>query len=112
MLNQVYFEVVRPFSAEGFHTLDVRAAFKEIGYSNTEVKRMFSEGTIKVWDTRLSKDKVEWYKRRASDFELVEAGDALIFGHPKALIIKRKPVFFLKRLFWAVRPRIERFLGK
>ncbi len=112
MLNQVYFEVVRPFSAEGFHKLDVSAAFKEIGYSNTEVKRMFSEGTIKVWDTRLAGDKIEWFKRRTSDFELVEAGDALIFGHPKALIIDPEPVFFLKRLFWTVRPRIERFFRK
>lgn len=115
--NQVLFQINRPFSAEGFHKLDVIDAFREIGYSHTEAKRLLSDGAIKVWDSRVTEDgnHWEWYKRKAETYELMELperdkGSVLLFGHPRILEVLPEPVPLLKRLFRRVRPNVEKVL--
>ena len=109
--NRVYHYVERAFSAEGFHSLNVMGAFNEIGYSRAEARRLLNGGSIKIWDTSVvDKNHFEWYKRQANAIELVEPNDVFIFGHPKALIIQAKHVSPFKRLFWYLRPKVERML--
>ena len=109
LTNQVYFEVVRPFTWEGFHELDVVGAFQEIGYSKAEIGRLFKDGAIKIWDTRLNGNKFEWYKRKAETQELVEPDDVFIFGHPKVLIIKQMPFTLWEKIYYWLRGYFEGF---
>ena len=117
--NQVFFKIKRPFSAEGFHKLDILEALREVGCSNMEAKRLFANGAIKVWDTRPTDDKNrwEWFQRRANAFELMELpahdkGSVLIFGRHKILEILPTAVPIWRRLFWSTRPIIERFMER
>ena len=117
--NQVFFEIKRPFSAKGFHRLNVLEAFREIGYSNVEAKRLLANGAIKVWDTRLTDEKKhwEWFQRRANAFELMELpahnkGSVIIFGHPRVLEILPTAVPIWRRLFWEIRPIVERLMER
>ena len=109
--NQVEFSVERPFSAEGFHKLDVIGAFSEIGYSKAETRRLLCAGAIKIWDTRVQPDQrhFEWYKRPAQAFELIEPEEVLFFGK-RWFVIEPSPVQIYKRFYWWVRPHIERFI--
>ena len=90
--------------------MDIVDAFNKIGYSKAEVRRLLKSGAIKIWDTRCDGGHFEWYKRRALPVELVEPDDVLMFGHPKVLVIKKKPFPMFKRLFYWARPFVERRL--
>jgi len=106
--NSVFYNVTREFSPEGFCNLNVLDAFNEIGYSRAETRRLLNDGAIKVWDTRVNGNKMEWYKRRSREMELVEPDEVFIFGKPKVLTIRKKPFVFYKRLFYWLRPYCER----
>ena len=100
-----------PFSAEGFYSLDVKLAIQGMGYSGAEVIRLFNANAIKIWDTRVMEGGThyEWYRRVAQRRELVEKGDVFIVGK-RYLTINASKVFPLKRLFWYLRPYVERYV--
>ena len=108
--NQTGFIIKRPFSAEGFHKLDVIGAFNEIGYSKSETRRLLNAGAIKIWDTRVLPNNTqwEWYKRPSLALELIEPRDIFLFG--KRLFVDASHVPMYKRIYWCVRPYIERFI--
>jgi len=110
--NQVYYNITRPFSSEGFHKLDVSRVLREMGYSNSEAGRMLKNGAVKIWDTRVLEDgnHIEWYKRKVQEHELVECDDVLIIGKGKFVIIGKTKVNFIKRFWWYIRPYIERYI--
>ena len=101
--NQVFFEIKRRFRWEGFCRLNVRDAFGEIGYSKSEVNRLLKNGAIKIWDTRVTVDGMEWYKRPSELVELVEPDDVFIFGKPKVLTIKQIPFSVEEIIYYKLR---------
>ncbi len=113
-------EVHRHFTWEGFHKLDVISAINEMGYSKTEIKRLFKNNAIKIWDTRVTDDGCHfvWYKRIANIFELVKPGDVFIIGKYKELTIKTIPFNWFERVYYNLRhikdiiqDEIEDFIG-
>ena len=109
--NRMFYYTEVPFSAEGFYSLDVKLAIQGMGYSGAEVNRLFASNAIKTWDTRVTQDgnHFEWYKRTSRKNELVEKGDVFIVGK-RYLTINAGKVFPLKRLFWYLRPYVERYV--
>uniref|UniRef100_A0A6M3L783 Uncharacterized protein n=1 Tax=viral metagenome TaxID=1070528 RepID=A0A6M3L783_9ZZZZ len=108
--NQIYHFIKRKFSWEGFCNLDIIEAFSEIGFSKTEARRLLDAGSIKIWDTRIQDSKVQWYKRRVRQVELVEPGDVLVFGKPKVLLIEKIPFTLYETLYYKLRLLKERIL--
>lgn len=102
----IYMSVERQFSAEGFLRLDVLEVLKEI-FSSTEAHRLFKEGAVKIWDTRVQDGKVFWYKRSCNRKELVEKGEWVLVGR-RAIQIRAKPINIFKKVFYYVRPYVER----
>ena len=101
--------IYRPFSAEGFHKLNVFPALLETGYSNAEIRRLFKAGAIKINDTKLTEDKAHfvWYERPVREVELIEKGDYLLIGKHRVLEIKPTYVNPFKRFWWYIRPYVE-----
>lgn len=108
--NKFYFDIIRSFSAEGFYKLDILDVLVEIGYSRTEATRLFNGRAIKIWDTRVPEGgkSFEWYLRPCQKVELVEPNDVLLVGKSRPLIIEADSIPILRRLFWWLRPRVER----
>ena len=108
--NQVYYNITRPFSSEGFHKLDVPSVLHEMGYSNSEAGRLLNNNAVKIWDTMVSEDgnHIEWFKRKAQEHELVESNEVLIVGKGKFVIVGKEKVNIIKRFWWYIRPFIER----
>ncbi len=97
--------ISRRFSWEGFTKLDVVGAVNEIGYSKTEIKRLFKNNAIKIWDTKITEDgnHFVWYKRVANQVELVEPNDVIVIGKYKRLVIKAIPFSVLEKLYYKLR---------
>ena len=98
-------EVRRRFSWEGFCQLDVAEAINEIGYSKTEIKRLFKSNAIKIWDTKITEDGNHFirYKRVANSIELVEPDDVIIIGKYRGLTIKAVPFSFFEKAYYKLR---------
>ena len=101
--NRVFHEIWRDFSWEGFHKLNVTDAFVEIGYSKSEIKRLLKNNAIKVWDTRVVGDKMEWYKRSVELVELVEPDEVFMFGRFKFLFVSPIPFKWYQKLYYKLR---------
>ena len=108
---QIYFNIARPFSWEGFTHLNVLEALSEIGFSKTEGKRLLSSGSIKIRDTRITEDgkHFEWYRRTAGAMELVEPNDIFYIGK-RVLTILQIPFSIWEKLYYSIRDWIEKSL--
>jgi|TARA_Y100000310_G_C20674021_1_gene811847 hypothetical protein len=86
-------EISRHFSWEGFCHINILEALNETGFSKTEAKRLFKDGAIKVWDTKVTNDGCHfvWFKRIAELVELVEPKDVILVGRNKSLTIQAIP---------------------
>ena len=107
--NRVFYTIYRPFTAEGFHQLDVVGAMVEIGFSKASARRFHG---VKVWDT-IYEDGQWWRKQRlAKKIELLDCScgskeDYLLIGKNKVIVIKPSPVSLGRRISWWIRPRAE-----
>ncbi len=97
--------IFRKFTWEGFHELDVVKAINEIGYSKTEIRRLFKNNAIKIWDTKITEDRNHFvsYKRVAKPLELVESGDVFIVGKFRSLTICAIPFRFYEKIYYNLR---------
>ncbi len=99
------FEIKRKFSWEGFCKLDVIEAINETGYSKTEIRRLFKNSAIKIWDTKLTEDRNHfvWYKRVANTVELVEPDDVLVIGKYRRLVIRALAFSVYEKIYYKLR---------
>ncbi len=110
--NQPYYTFPTKFSSENFTKLDVVDILCSIGYSKAEARRLLLSGGVKIWDTRLDDGgkTFSWYKRVASQRELVEPEDVFVIGGKKFITIKKLNPPLPKRVFYWLRPYFERYI--
>ena len=104
----IFRNILLKFSPEGFRSVNIVDMLNKVGYSKTEARRLISDGSVKIWDTRLGGNKIVWYKICVNDSELVEPGDVLIIGGARYITLKAIPINIFLRVYYAVRPCFER----
>ena len=106
--------VERDFLPTGYCRVNIKEVSRGV-VSGMEFKRLFRDGAVKVWDTKITEDRehFKWYKRKALCEELVEPGDVILFGKRKSVTIKEKTntLYKLRKLYWRVRIWLERITG-
>ena len=111
----VFSNIERSFLPTGFCWVNIRQAAKEVGMLGMHFKRLFRDGAVKVWDTRITEDgeHFEWYKRKTAQDELLESGDSIIFGKYRYIIVKERADFRYNtmKLYWWLRIWLERVTG-
>lgn len=97
--------VTKKFSWEGFCKLDIAEVLDEVGFSKAESRRLWKDGAIKIYDTRVTPDGFVWYKRKSEPVELAEPYD-LIFAGRRVITILPEIFNIWERIYYRLRDKV------